>query len=127
MIILCVDMVGNGAGPGGDTVIDMPADQQEKKSLVWFFSIFERFKQLSARKTKLKAILKTGFYDINFLEIFVAQINFDATYSKIERIYVNQWLGFTASLCILKYPAININASAVKLLVKNHLSDCCHL
>ena len=34
MIILCVDMVGNGAGPGGDTVIDMPADQQEKKSLV---------------------------------------------------------------------------------------------
>ena len=31
-----LDMVGNGAGPGGDTVIDMPADQQEKKSLVWF-------------------------------------------------------------------------------------------
>ena len=31
---VCVDMVGNGAGPGGDTVIDMPADQQEKKSLV---------------------------------------------------------------------------------------------
>ena len=82
-----------------------------------FFSIFERFKQLSARKTKLKAILKTGFYDINFLEIFVAQIIFDATYSKIERIYVNQWLGFTASLCILKYPAININASAVKPVV----------
>ena len=29
-------MVGHGAGRGGDTVIDMPADQQEKKSLVRF-------------------------------------------------------------------------------------------
>ena len=34
IFFVCVDMVGNGAGPGGDTVIDMPADQQEKKSLV---------------------------------------------------------------------------------------------
>ena len=33
-------MVGNGAGPGGDTVIDMPADQQEKKSLVWIIFLY---------------------------------------------------------------------------------------
>ena len=63
-----------------------------KKRNPWYdlFSIFERFEQLFARKTKLKGRLKTGFYDINFLETFVAQIIFDATYLKIERIYVNQ-------------------------------------
>ena len=63
-----------------------------KKRNPWYdlFSIFERFEQLFPRKTKLKGRLKTGFYDINFLVILVAQIIFDATYLKIERIYVNE-------------------------------------